>query len=90
MENSTITQSKEWTKPIRRTSFAQGKQAEVVSLDNVKQTEIDWLWPGRVPMGMLTLIAGDPGVGKSFLTLYMAATVSAGQEWPDSVQRIAL
>ena len=63
------------------------KRAEVVSLDEVKQEEIDWLWPNRVPMGMLTLIAGDPGVGKSFLTLYMAATVSRGGEWPGSEQR---
>jgi len=82
MVSNTIEQTNGWTKPIRRTSFAQGKWAEVVSLDNVKQTEIDWLWPGCVPMGMLTLIAGDPGVGKSFLTLYMAAIVSRGGEWP--------
>jgi putative DNA primase/helicase len=62
------------------------KQAEVVSLDKVSQEKIDWLWPNRVPMGMLTLIAGDPGVGKSFLTLYMAAIVSRGGEWPDSLK----
>jgi len=59
------------------------KRAEIVSLDNVTPLEIDWLWPNRVPMGMLTLIAGDPGVGKSFLTLYMAAIVSSGQGWPE-------
>ena len=64
----------------------EGKWAEVVSLDQVTPLEIDWLWPNRVPMGMLTLIAGDPGVGKSFLTLYMAATVSRGGEWPDSLK----
>jgi putative DNA primase/helicase len=59
------------------------KRAEIVSLDNVKQEEIDWLWPNHIPLGMLTLIAGDPGVGKSFLTLYMAAVVSRGQNWPN-------
>ncbi|MGA2678702.1 MAG: AAA family ATPase [Sedimentisphaerales bacterium] len=63
------------------------KRAEIVSLDKVTPLEIDWLWPNRVPMGMLTLIAGDPGVGKSFLTLYMAATVSRGGEWPGGEQR---
>jgi putative DNA primase/helicase len=60
------------------------KQAEIIPLDKVKPLDIDWLWPGHIPLGMLTLIAGDPGVGKSFLTLYMAATVSAGLPWPRS------
>ncbi len=60
-----------------------GKKAEVVSFDKVTPTEIDWLWPNHIPLGMLTLIAGDPGVGKSFLTLYMASIVSSGQGWPE-------
>ena len=61
------------------------KDAEIISLDKVIQHDIEWLWPGHIPLGMLTLIAGDPGVGKSFLTLYIAATVSAGLPWPRSV-----
>lgn len=44
---------------------------------------VEWLWPGRVPLGAITMLAGDPGVGKSFLTLDMAACVSRGIEWPD-------
>ena len=44
---------------------------------------LEWLWPGRVPLGKLTLLAGDPGLGKSFVTLDMAARVSRGAAWPD-------
>ena len=44
---------------------------------------LKWLWPGRVPLEKLTLVAGDPGLGKSFLTLDMAARVSTGSGWPD-------
>jgi putative DNA primase/helicase len=25
---------------------------------------VDWVWEGLVPMGKLTLITGDPGVGR--------------------------
>jgi hypothetical protein len=57
---------------------------ELIPLDKVKCLDNDWLWPDYIPLGMLTLIAGDPGVGKSFLTLYMAATVSTGRPWPRS------
>jgi putative DNA primase/helicase len=60
------------------------KQAELVSMDKVTPLDVDWLWPNHIPLGMLTLIAGDPGAGKSFLTLYMAATVSTGRPWPGS------
>jgi putative DNA primase/helicase len=43
----------------------------------------EWLWPGRVACGALTLLIGAAGQGKSLLTLDMAARVSAGLSWPD-------
>jgi putative DNA primase/helicase len=42
-----------------------------------------WLWPERVALGSLTLLVGDPGIGKSYLTLDMAARVSHGALWPE-------
>lgn len=44
---------------------------------------VQWLWPKRLPLGKLCLLAGDPGLGKSYLTLYFAARVSLGGPWPD-------
>ena len=43
---------------------------------------IDWLWPGRIAIGKLTLIAGDPGLGKSMVSVALAAHVSNGSAWP--------
>jgi hypothetical protein len=51
-------------------------------LADVEPTEVRWLWPGRFARGKLSLIAGQPGLGKSFLTLDMAARVSRGDAWP--------
>ncbi len=51
-------------------------------LAEVEPTEVRWLWPGRFARGKLSLIAGQPGLGKSFLTLDMAARVSRGEAWP--------
>ena len=56
----------------------------VVRLSEVAPMPVEWLWPGRIAVGKLTLIAGDPGLGKSFLTLDLAARKSAGKPWPDS------
>lgn len=55
----------------------------VVSLADVKPKEVSWLWPDRIPLGTLTLLDGDPGLGKSTLTLDLAARVTRDGEMPD-------
>ena len=55
-------------------------------LADVQPEQVEWVWPGRLPAGKLIIIAGDPGVGKSFLTLDLAARVSCGGVWPDGGQ----
>jgi hypothetical protein len=56
----------------------------LISLADVQSRPIEWLWPGRIARGKVTLLAGDPGLGKSFLTLDLAARVSRGSPWPDA------
>jgi hypothetical protein len=51
---------------------------------DVAPQPVTWLWPGRLAIGKVTLLAGDPGLGKSLLTLDIAARVSRGAAWPDS------
>ncbi len=52
-------------------------------LADVEPREVQWLWPGRVPLGRISLLVGRPGEGKSFLTTDMTAHVSTGRTWPD-------
>ncbi|MFM9959455.1 MAG: AAA family ATPase [Phycisphaerales bacterium] len=52
-------------------------------LDKVPLSSVRWLWPGRIPLGKVSLIAGDPGLGKSFITLDMASRLSRADGWPD-------
>jgi putative DNA primase/helicase len=49
---------------------------------DVSSREVDWLWAGRVPLGMITMFAGDPKLGKSYVTLAVAAAVSRGLPLP--------
>jgi putative DNA primase/helicase len=58
----------------------------VVRLSDVRTRRLEWLWPERIPLGKLTLLAGDPGLGKSFLSLDIASRVSTGSAWPDNCQ----
>ncbi|KKL07141.1 hypothetical protein LCGC14_2588990, partial [marine sediment metagenome] len=55
----------------------------LIRLSDVKPEPLTWLWPGRMPLGKVTVISGDPGLGKSVITLDIAARVSKGTAWPD-------
>lgn len=57
--------------------------AELVRVSEIQSKQLRWLWPGRIPLGKISLFAGDPGLGKSLVTLDIAARVTRGFDWPD-------
>src|SRR5262249_45612603 len=59
------------------------EHAPLTPLDGVPTREVRWLWPGWLPRGKITVLDGDPGLGKSTLLLDLAARVSAGRAMPD-------
>jgi len=61
-----------------------GNDSIGVKLSEVETQPIEWLWRGRIPFGKITILDGDPGVGKSLLALTIAACVSTGRPMPDS------
>lgn len=54
-----------------------------VRLADVEPERVTWLWPGRLPLGKLVVLDGDPAVGKSTLAVDWAARVTTGHAWPD-------
>ena len=44
---------------------------------------LTWLWPGRIPLGHLTLLDAAPGSGLSLFALTLAACISSGSPLPD-------
>ena len=49
---------------------------------DLQPEKLIWVWRGRIPEGKLVLVGGPPGLGKSQLTAFMAATISNGGDWP--------
>jgi len=43
-----------------------------------------WLWPDWLPRGYLTLLAGDPGIGKSGVALWLCGAATGQLPWPDN------
>ncbi|MCB9950987.1 MAG: AAA family ATPase [Planctomycetaceae bacterium] len=52
-------------------------------MQDVVAKPVDWLWPTWMAAGKLNIVSGDPGLGKSLLTMDLAARLSVGGSWPD-------
>ncbi len=71
------------------TNYAPGAEAvgpfgRLASDFNMRR--IEWLWPGRLALGMLAGMDGDPSLGKSTLFADMAAHITTGRDWPDGTR----
>ncbi len=55
----------------------------LVRLSDVEPEEVNWIWPGRIAKGKLSLVIGDPGNGKSTALVDVACRITQGAEWPD-------
>ncbi|MGC9261570.1 MAG: AAA family ATPase [Phycisphaerae bacterium] len=68
---------------LQQIGQAGGLGAVMQCVSDIEPREITWLWPGRIPLGRISMIVGRPGEGKSFLTAFAAARISVGGYWPD-------
>jgi putative DNA primase/helicase len=83
---SPLTSSKGWDRrcgaPQRKQDGIASKRLVVQTASDITPVAVNWLWPGRLARGKTTLIGGDPGLGKSQLSTFIAATISHGGSWP--------
>ena len=55
---------------------------------DVEMTGIEWLWPHRLAIGKIGIIAGLPDEGKGQILCYIAARITThGLEWPNGEGR---
>lgn len=64
---------------------APGYKQQFPSLEHMSASlpPIEWLWPGWLPRGMLTVLGAAPGAGKSFVGLDLAWRILMNQGYPD-------
>ena len=63
---------------------------KVADLMKLRPQKIEWLWEGRIPRGCISLLEGDPGLGKTMLTISLASAVSTGSAFFPDVQPLGL
>jgi hypothetical protein len=81
-------QKQELVRRVR--SMAEGDGLVALYAAKIKPRRIEWLWPGRIAVGKQSLIGGEPGLSKSQLICFLAATVSTGRDWPAGEGRAPL
>jgi hypothetical protein len=69
--------------PARSPKTKKEGDAVGVVLSEVAMRRVDWLWSGHIALGKMTLIDGNPGVGKSMMTIDIAARVTTAAVMPD-------
>jgi len=66
---------------VRALLFANQDGLVTQPLSTIEPEGVDWLWEPFVALRKVGLLVGDPGITKSFLSLYIAATLSTGRDW---------
>ena len=48
----------------------------------IEETDVSWLWFNKIPLGMLTVLEGPPGMGKTTIAVDVMARLSRGRSMP--------
>lgn len=54
----------------------------LVQASSFDETSVTWLWQDRIPNGKVTILEGDPDLGKSMVTCDLVARTSVGMPFP--------
>lgn len=54
---------------------------------DIQETSVKWLWYPYIPLGKITIMQGNSGIGKTMLALNIAAALSRGEMLPGDSSR---
>jgi hypothetical protein len=77
-----IARTRRWLDDLEDESSSATPRSAVRCAADISVTRIDWLWKGRIPAGMISILDGDPGEGKSTISHDLSARVTTGAPMP--------
>lgn len=63
----------------------EGNSISITIASNVKMQKIEWLWEGFIAKGKAHMLTGEPGLGKSQITIDIASRLSMGERFPSYI-----
>lgn len=71
------------TRQEEKTDETPNLAVKIRTLAEYEDRDFEWIWPGYFPTAGISLIGGEPGVGKSTLLAWFAASLSVGRPFPN-------
>ena len=56
---------------------------KIIRMSNVEMTPVEWLWKPYLPFGKLSVLQGNPGEGKTYFAMHLAAACTNGKLLPN-------
>ena len=56
---------------------------KIIRMSDVKLTPVEWLWKPYLPFGKLSVLQGNPGEGKTYFAMHLAAACTNGKLLPN-------
>ena len=56
---------------------------KIIRMSDVELTPVDWLWKPYLPFGKLSVLQGNPGEGKTYFAIHLAAACTNGKLMPN-------
>ena len=56
---------------------------KIIRMSDVELTTVDWLWKPYLPFGKLSVLQGNPGEGKIYFAMHLAAACTNGKLLPN-------
>ena len=62
---------------------------KIIRMSDVELTPVEWLWKPYLPFGKLSVLQGNPGEGKTYFAMHLAAACTNGKLLPN-MERMAV
>ena len=56
---------------------------KIIRMSDVELTPVEWLWKPYLPFGKLSVLQGNPGEGKTYFAMHLAAACTNGKLLPN-------
>ena len=62
---------------------SKAETVKIIRMSDVELTPVDWLWKPYLPFGKLSVLQGNPGEGKTYFAMHLAAACTSGKLLPN-------
>ena len=75
--------SRNYFKSIVLKEPSKPETVKIIRMSDVELTPVEWLWKPYLPFGKLSVLQGNPGEGKTYFAMHLAAACTNGKLLPN-------